>query len=104
VVAATVDLDQVRSFRGSIISRGMQAASYAGTPYPRLPVDMSFTKASANMATGRLFPSLDVDITFHSSEEEIRFLKSFILTSVWAQRAGYGIIFVDAKPKDSFWP
>lgn len=66
VTTATVDLDDVRSFRGACLSRGMQTVSAA--PYPRVHVAASITCP----------PSLSLPVTqplsvkYLMPEEEVR--------------------------------
>ena len=66
VTTATVDLDDVRSFRGSRLSRGMQTA--LATPYPQVPTGVLVS----------LSPSLSLPVSQPHSvqylmpEEEIR--------------------------------
>ena len=66
VITATVDLDDVRSFRGACMSRGMQTVSAA--PYPRVHLPAPITRP----------PSLTLPITqalcvkYLMPEEEIR--------------------------------
>ena len=67
VTVATVDLDDVRSFRGARLSRGMQTG--AATPYPRVHANCPITQP----------PSLSrplsqpVSVSYLMPEEEIRY-------------------------------
>ena len=67
VVTATVDLEDVRSYRCSP-SRGLQAAKQ--DPYPRLEVDMRLSPHPSDLTTD-LGPSPEIPIFFHSPPEEI---------------------------------
>ena len=66
VTTATVDLDDVRSFRGSLLSRGMQTALAA--PYPRVPIGTSVSQPPS------LSPPMSqpLSVKYLMPEEEIR--------------------------------
>lgn len=64
VVVATIDLEDVRSFRGSVSSLQIQAASSA--PYPRIRVDFSLSQPN-----GARPVTAPIKVFFHSPEEEI---------------------------------
>jgi NAD+ synthase (glutamine-hydrolysing) len=66
VVTATVDLEDVRSFR-SAPSRGMQAAK--ASPYPRIEIDMRLS--ARNPALAEVTPSPERLINYHEPPEEI---------------------------------
>jgi hypothetical protein len=63
VVLATVDLDDVRSYRGAIASRGRQAA--AVKPAPRINVDF----ALCSPASAHLVPSEPLPVKYLRPEE-----------------------------------
>ena len=65
VVTATVDLEEVRSYRGAIGSRSVQASQ--AHPIPRIIVDFELT-------TDRRIPPSKLDIvSYHTPEEEIAY-------------------------------
>ena len=65
VVTATVDLEEVRSYRGAIGSRSVQASQ--ANPIPRIIVDFELT-------TARRIPPSKLDIvSYHTPEEEIAY-------------------------------
>ena len=65
VVTATVDLEEVRSYRGAIGSRSVQASQ--ANPIPRIIVDFELT-------TDRRIPPSKLDIvSYHTPEEEIAY-------------------------------
>ena len=65
VVTATVDLEEVRSYRGAIGSRSVQASQ--ANPIPRIIVDFE-------LATDRRTPPSKLDIvSYHTPEEEIAY-------------------------------
>jgi NAD+ synthase (glutamine-hydrolysing) len=67
VVTATVDLEEVRSFRCSP-SRGLQAAS--APPYQRFEVDMRLSKKAEDVDPV-IGPSEEIELRYHLPEEEI---------------------------------
>ncbi|RPB03602.1 glutamine-dependent NAD(+) synthetase with GAT domain-containing protein [Choiromyces venosus 120613-1] len=67
VITATVDLEEVRSFRFAP-SRGVQAVQ--NTPYRRVEADISIS-APGDKADISLKPTPAIDVRFHSPEEEI---------------------------------
>ena len=66
VVTATVNLEDVRSKRGAVISRMVQASQ--SDPVPRISTDFELT--AENFAD---FPSSPIDVTYHTPEEEIAY-------------------------------
>ncbi len=66
VVTATVDLEDVRSYRGSKVSRGVQASQ--SEPVPRVNADFDLTTDDF-----RLAPCLPIDVQYHTPEEEIAY-------------------------------
>ena len=66
VVTATVDLEDVRSFRGASLSRGMQAMM--AEPYPRCYVDSALSHPS-HLTTPCSQP---IPVRYYMPEEEIR--------------------------------
>ncbi|MEM7334071.1 MAG: NAD(+) synthase [Chloroflexota bacterium] len=66
VVTATVDLEEVRSYRGAIGSRMVQGSESPAVP--RIPVDFELTHSHFNAP-----PTKEVDIKAHSPEEEIAY-------------------------------
>ena len=64
VVTATVDLEDVRSQRGSVISRMVQASQ--SEPVPRINVDFDLT-------ADEYPPSPPIAVHYHTSEEEIAY-------------------------------
>jgi len=69
VVTATVDLEEVRSYRSSK-SRAMQATQQPA--YERIEVDMSLSKDSEEVDP-LICTSPELEIRFHKPEEEIAF-------------------------------
>ena len=67
VTTATVDLDDVRSFRGSCLSRGMQTALAA--PYPQVSTGVSVSRPSSLS----LPISQPLSVQYLMPEEEIRY-------------------------------
>lgn len=67
VVTATVDLEEVRSYR-SVKSRAMQARETVG--FQRFPADMSLS-SDAEEFDPTLAPSKDLEVRYHLPEEEI---------------------------------
>ncbi|KAI5838087.1 hypothetical protein DFP73DRAFT_565719 [Morchella snyderi] len=67
VVTATVDLEEVRSYRFAP-SRGQQAVQ--NTPYPRIEADMSIS-AEGSTVDLSIKPTKAIDVRFHTAEEEI---------------------------------
>ena len=68
VVTATVDLEDVRSFRSSP-SRGMQAAK--APPYVRIEIDMRLSAGAQDLALTDVTPSPERPIQYHEPPEEI---------------------------------
>ncbi len=66
VVTATVDLEDVRSYRGSIGSRQVQASQ--ATAVPRIVVDFDLTTPAPKQP-----PSQPIEIHYHKPEEEIAY-------------------------------
>lgn len=67
VVTATVDLEEVRSYR-SVKSRAMQAREVTG--FQRFPANMSLS-SDAEEFDPTLAPSKDIEVRYHLPEEEI---------------------------------
>lgn len=67
VVTATVDLEEVRSFRCAP-SRGLQATQ--SPTYQRLEVDMRLSKKAEDVDPG-VGPSDEIELRYHAPEEEI---------------------------------
>lgn len=65
VVTATIDLEDVRSYRGSIGSRQVQAS--ATPPVPRILVDFDLTH------TPDRAPARPIELRYHTPEEEIAY-------------------------------
>ncbi|KAK9767400.1 glutamine-dependent NAD(+) synthetase [Basidiobolus ranarum] len=68
VVTATIDIEEVRSFRGSNISRGVQAAN--SSPYPRIEVDFALSTSYLQRQLS-VRPTRPVKVRYHTPEEEI---------------------------------
>ena len=69
-ITATVDIEDVRSFRVSH-SRNLEAAKQA--PYPRIHVDIPIGRPGVEQ-TRRIFrPSPDIPVRFHTPSEEIQY-------------------------------
>lgn len=68
VVTATVDLDEVRSYRAAI-SRGLQAAT-SDAKYRRIETPFELSSEDEDMDVG-VAPTLPIKPRFHSVEEEI---------------------------------
>ncbi len=66
VVTATVDLEEVRSYRGAFISRMVQASQ--SDPVPRITVDFDLTNPDYHLA-----PSPPIEVRYHTPEEEIAY-------------------------------
>jgi NAD+ synthase (glutamine-hydrolysing) len=64
VLTATVDLEEVRSYRGAMISRMVQASQ--AKPVPRITAEFDITSNDPG-----LVPSSPVTVRFHTPEEEI---------------------------------
>lgn len=64
VVTATVDLENVRSYRGSIGSRQVQGSK--AKPVPRITVDFDLTHGDYSYS-----PTKPIDVFYHTPEEEI---------------------------------
>ncbi len=86
VITATVDLEEVRSYRGAIASRMLQGSQAA--PVPRIAVDFDLTvtwNAARPDAAGRdpsadgqsigafRTPTRPIEVTYHRPEEEIAY-------------------------------
>ncbi|KAL0640035.1 glutamine-dependent NAD(+) synthetase [Maublancomyces gigas] len=67
VVTATVDLEEVRSYRFAP-SRGVQAVQ--NTPYQRIEAEISLS-AEGSTVDLSIKPTKDIDVRFHTAEEEI---------------------------------
>ncbi len=67
VVMSTVDLEDIRSFRSSTPSRGMQAA--VAPAYPRIQADITLSETWMD-AVHRV--SRPISVKFHTPEEEIQ--------------------------------
>ncbi|KAJ1941930.1 glutamine-dependent NAD(+) synthetase, partial [Linderina pennispora] len=68
VTVATADLGAVRSFRGAISSRSLQAAR--STVYPRVHADIALSPEK-DMFDGRVKPTKPISVRYHLPEEEI---------------------------------
>ncbi|MFK7804757.1 MAG: NAD(+) synthase [Anaerolineae bacterium] len=66
VITATVDLEQVRSFRGAFISRMDQASESAAVP--RISVDFDLT-----IDDPALPPTRPLEVSYHTPQEEIAY-------------------------------
>ncbi|MBI1924131.1 NAD(+) synthase, partial [Candidatus Poribacteria bacterium] len=66
VVTATVDLEDVRSYRGAIVSRPVQASQ--SEQVPRIKMDFALTTSDY-----RLAPSPPIEVRHHTPEEEIAY-------------------------------
>ena len=66
VVTATVNLEDVRSYRGAMVSRSVQASQ--SQPIPRVDVDFDLTVEAYNLA-----PSVPLEVHYHAPEEEIAY-------------------------------
>ncbi len=64
VVTATVNLEDVRSYRGAMVSRSVQASQ--SQPIPRIDVDFDLTVEEYQIA-----PSVPTKVRYHLPEEEI---------------------------------
>ncbi len=64
VVTATVDLEAVRSYRGAVASRMVQASRAA--PVPRIAADFDLTAPAAGRG-----PDRPIEVHYHTPEEEI---------------------------------
>lgn len=69
VVTATVDLEDVRTYRAAFMSRGLQA-SLTETRYQRIDVPIELTPMSSRFNPS-IVPSKTRDAFYHSVEEEI---------------------------------
>ena len=70
VVAATVDIDEVVSYRGAVSSLQEQASRCE--PHPRIAVDFRLCHAAAHS----LIPTTPREPRYHAPEEEIALGKS----------------------------
>ena len=68
VVTATVDLEEVRSYRSSP-SRGMQAQ--IAQQYPRIELDIRLSKKFEDLGYQTNGASQSIDLKYHAPEEEI---------------------------------
>ena len=68
VVTATVDIEDVRTFRSSP-SRGMQ--SQQAPKYPRIELDVRLSKRAEDHGFETKFASEAIDLKYHAPEEEI---------------------------------
>lgn len=66
VVTATVNLEDVRSYRGAMVSRSVQASQ--SQPIPRIDVDFDLTEDEFRRA-----PSVPKKVRYHLPEEEIAY-------------------------------
>lgn len=66
-MTATVDLEEVRSYRFAP-SRGVQAVQ--NTPYQRIEAEISLS-AEGSAVDLSIKPTKDIDVRFHTAEEEI---------------------------------
>ncbi len=66
VVTATINLQDVRSYRGAMVSRSVQASQ--SQPIPRVDVDFDLTVEEYNRA-----PSMPLEVRYHVPEEEIAY-------------------------------
>ncbi len=66
VVTGTINLEDVRSKRGAIISRMVQASQ--SDPVPRISADFDLTVEDSSHP-----PSSPIDVTYHKPEEEIAY-------------------------------
>ncbi|SMN18434.1 similar to Saccharomyces cerevisiae YHR074W QNS1 Glutamine-dependent NAD(+) synthetase, essential for the formation of NAD(+) from nicotinic acid adenine dinucleotide [Maudiozyma saulgeensis] len=69
VITATVDLEDVRSYRASVMSRGLQA-SLRDIKYPRIDVPVELAEVSDRF-NPNVVPTKKRDIHYHTPEEEI---------------------------------
>ncbi|SCV99468.1 LAFE_0A03818g1_1 [Lachancea fermentati] len=69
VVTATVDLEEVRSYRASVMSRGLQA-SLSDVKYKRIDVPVELAPMSSRF-NPKISPSKARTIFYHAPEEEI---------------------------------
>ncbi|KAI8865593.1 carbon-nitrogen hydrolase [Ramicandelaber brevisporus] len=70
VVVATFDIEDVRSYRAAVASRGVQAAS--SPSYPRVFADVALTEpATAARAAGRAPTQPLATVRYHTTAEEI---------------------------------
>ncbi|MCA9872147.1 MAG: NAD(+) synthase [Anaerolineales bacterium] len=88
VVTATVDLEDVRSYRGAIGSRQVQASEAA--PVPRIVADFDLTQP-ASRTSPQLSPPIEV--IYHTPEEEIAFGPACWLWD-YLRRSGMGGFFI----------
>ena len=85
VITATVDLEEVRSYRGAIGSRSVQASQ--ANPIPRIPVNFELTTAR------RIPPSNLEMMSYHTPEEEIAYGPACWLWD-YLRRSGSGGFFL----------
>ncbi|GMM54057.1 glutamine-dependent NAD(+) synthetase [Maudiozyma humilis] len=71
VVSATVDLEDVRSYRASVMSRGIQA-SLTELKYERVNVPIELAEVSDRFNPA-IVPTQKRDVFYHTPEEEIAF-------------------------------
>jgi NAD+ synthase (glutamine-hydrolysing) len=89
VISATVDLEEVRSFRCSP-SRGLQGAMQK--PYPRIDVDIRLSPHPGDLS-GDLAPSPEIATFFHTPPEEISLGSAFWLWD-YLRRSGVAGFFI----------
>lgn len=66
VITATVDLEEVRSYRGAIGSRMVQASE--AKPVPRINIDFDLTEKGRHLR-----PTQPIEVHYHTPEEEIAY-------------------------------
>ncbi|MDE0298822.1 MAG: NAD(+) synthase [Candidatus Poribacteria bacterium] len=66
VITATVNLEDVRSYRGAMVSRSVQASQ--SQPIPRVDVNFDLTAEQYNLA-----PSAPLKVRYHCPQEEIAY-------------------------------
>jgi len=69
VITSTIDIEDVRAYRGASHSRGVQAAN--SPSYPRCYVDFCLSQDGPISSYINLKPTKPIDIRIHSAEEEI---------------------------------
>lgn len=82
VVTATVDIDEVVSYRGSISSLQEQASGHQ--PHPHIEVDFRICHSQAQS----LIPSSPIEPCYHSPEEEISLGETIISAALQGKRGG----------------
>lgn len=86
VIVATVDLDEVRSFRGAFASRMVQASHSPAVP--RISVDFALSDTETSLS-----PSPPITIRTHTPEEEIAYGPACWLWD-YLRRSGMGGFFL----------